>query len=80
MVIIIQLLLFIVIFSGFLWGLLISIMTVSWRYYLLFMTKNNDHCGCILPTNVVEIAICYIKIRFAQSTAQTLIGGEPKQR
>ena len=75
MVIIIQLLLFIVIFSGFLWGLLISIMTVSWRYYLLFMTKNIDHCGCILPTNVVDLAMRYENIRFAQSTTQTLIGG-----
>ena len=53
-------------------------MTVSWRYYLLFMTKNNDHyCDCILPTNVV-ITICYINIRFAQNTTQTLIGGELK--
>ena len=28
--------------------------------------------------NVAHIAICYIIIRFAQSTAQTLIGGELK--
>ena len=43
------------------------------------MTKNNDHnCGCILPTDVVLIAICHIDIRFAQNTTQTLIGGELK--
>ena len=33
---------------------------------------------CILPTNIVDIAICYTNIRFAQSTTQTLIGGELK--
>ena len=59
-------------------GLLINIMTVSWICCLLFRTKNNDHCGCILPNNVVDIAMCYINIRFAQSTTQTLIGGELK--
>ena len=53
-------------------------MTVSWRYYLLFMTEINDHCGCMLPTNVIDKAMCYINIRFAQSTTQTLIGGELK--
>ena len=53
-----------------------TIMTVSERYYLLFMAKNNDHCGCILPTNVVDIAMCHIIIRLAQSTTQTQIGGE----
>ena len=68
----------IITFSGFLWGLLINIMTVSWRYYLLFMTKNNDHGGCILPTNVVDIAMCYINIGFTHGTTQTLIGGELK--
>ena len=41
------------------------------------MAKNNDHsCGCILPTNVVDIAICYIDIRFALNSTQTLIGGD----
>ena len=40
------------------------------------MTKNNNHnCGCILPTKVVDITMCYIDIRFAQNTTQTLIGG-----
>ena len=44
------------------------------------MTKINDHnCGCILPTNVVDITMCYIDIRFAQNTTQTLIGGDLKQ-
>ena len=43
------------------------------------MTKNNDHnFGCVLPTNVVDITRCYIDIRFAQNTTQTLIGGELK--
>ena len=41
--------------------------------------KNNDHNrGCILPMIVVDITICYIDIRFAQNTTQTLIGGELK--
>ena len=44
------------------------------------MTKKYDHCGGILPTNVVDIAICYINIRFAQSATQTLIGGELKTK
>ena len=66
---------------GFLWGLLINIMTVSFRHYLLFMTKINDHnYGCILPTNVVDIIICYISIRLAQNATQTLIGKDLKQR
>ena len=64
--------------SGFLWGLLINILTVSWRYYLLFMAKYYDHCGYILPANGVDIAICYINIRSAQSSSKTLIGAELK--
>ena len=53
-------------------------MSVSWRSYSLFMTKNNDHnnCGCILPTNIVDITTCYIDVKFAQNTLQTVIGGE----
>ena len=43
------------------------------------MTKNNDYnCGCILPTNVVDVIMFYIDIRFAQNTTQTLIGGKLK--
>ena len=47
----------IITFSGFLWGILINIMAGSWICYLLFMTKYNDHCGCILSTDV-GIAMC----------------------
>ena len=40
------------------------------------MAKSNDHsCGYILPTNVVDIAMCYIDISFALNSMQTLIGG-----
>ena len=43
------------------------------------MTKINDHSfGCISPTKVVDIAMCYIGITFAQNTLQALIGGELK--
>ena len=43
------------------------------------MTKNKDYiCGCILPTNVVDITMCYVDIRFVQNTTQTLIGDELK--
>ena len=45
---------------------------------MLFMTNNGHDCGCILPTNVVDITMCYIDIRFTQNTTQTLIGGELK--
>ena len=46
---------------------------------MLFMTKNNDHnYGYILPTNVVDIAMCYNDIRFAQNATKILIGGELK--
>ena len=40
--------------------------------------SKHGHCGCILPTNVVDIAIRCINIRSAQNTTQTLIGGELK--
>ena len=53
-------------------------MDVFWICYLLFKTKNNDLCDCILPTNFVDIDMCYINIRFAPSTTQTVIGGELK--
>ena len=38
------------------------------------MTKNNDHCGCILPMNVVIRATCHIKMKVrTKSTTHALI-------
>ena len=34
--------------------------------------------GCILPTQIVDITMCYMSIRLAQNSTQKLIGGEQK--
>ena len=46
------------------------------KYKVHYPIQRNVYLVLLLPTNVVDITVCYIEIRFAQNTTQTLIGCE----